>query len=228
MHGDAGSSATAATPRNPQHFCCTCHQGCLRHNSAVRHLWLPSFPGADPGALTPNFQIFDPNTKSLREGEKGGQFPGRFPSSIPPKHQWDPFSGIHSTKPLHHQLCEVLHLWQMALTFGQCCWERSAHSEQHLNVKTVLSTDRQTPNSSVQPLSRTSHCYSTLAGEKMCLRHIILSFYHLPYSFHVMMTHSQAQGHHVLKELPVWCAAPLGHQQVLLVCGTQWHKDLTI
>lgn len=84
------------------------------------------------------------------------------------------------------------------------------HSDQHLNVKTALSSDRQTPNSSVRPLSGTSHSYSTLAGKKMRLRHINFSFYHLPYKFHPMMTHAQPQGHHVHKELPVWDAGPLG------------------
>lgn len=77
-------------------------------------------------------------------------------------------------------------LWAVLLREKWCY----AHSEQHLKVKTVLSSDRQTPNSSVCPLSRTSHCYSTLAGKKMCPSHIILSFHHLPYSFHLMMTHT--------------------------------------
>lgn len=139
-------SATATTPRHLQHFSCTCHQRCLRHSSAVGHLWVSSFPWAGPGALEPNFQIFDPNTKSLREGEKRGQFPGRFPSQTPPKYQWDLFSGIHSTEPWHHKLREVLHLWQMALTFGQCCWERSGtiHTQTNIWMSKLLSalTDR--------------------------------------------------------------------------------------
>lgn len=123
-HQEQGSilySATAATSRHLQHFSCICHPRCLRHNSAVRQLWVSPFPWADPGALQPNFQVFDPNTKSPREGEKKGWFLGRFPCWIPPKYQWDLFSGVHSTEPWHHNLYEVLHLWQMELTFGQCC-----------------------------------------------------------------------------------------------------------
>lgn len=111
--------------------------------------WIPVHPLLGCSNIrnkAPLLHSATPNTKSLREGEKRGQFPGRFPSQTPPKYQWDLFSGIHSTEPWHHKLREVLHLWQMALTFGQCCWERSGtiHTQTNIWMSKLLSalTDR--------------------------------------------------------------------------------------
>lgn len=78
-----------------------------------------------------------------------------------------------------------------------------AHSEQHLNVKTALNSDRQTPNSSVRPLSKTFHCYSTLTGKKKKVSQTYY-FLFLPSSIQLpsmMIIHSQPQGHHVHKDV---------------------------